>query len=100
MSWDLEDMLRHLVNTQNKQTYHGRAIDLQNIASQIYDDFRINGYRTTADEIENFLEDLYDAKYPINNTSNSGKQMHVCPLVRNAMKWIKKYCKSNYNIII
>ena len=100
MSRDLEDMLLRLVNTQDKQTYHGRALDLQNIASQIYDDYRIIGVLTSAAEIEDFLEDLYDAKFPINNISNFGKQMHVDPLVRNAVQWIRKYCKSNYNMRI
>lgn len=100
MTLTLENMLRRLVNSQNRQTYHGRTNDLQEIITQIYDDYTTSSILTSADEIEDFLEDLYDAKFPINNSSNNGKQMQVYPLVKNAIIWIKKHCKSNYNISI
>ena len=93
----VENMLQNLVNNQVAQTYHGLSFVFEGIAGQIHDDF-IWGIRNDMDDIEDFLEDAYDAKFPINNTANNGAQMYVQPLVVNAIRLIRKYCRLRYGM--
>lgn len=99
MSTALENMLQNLVNNQVSQTYHGLSFVFERIAGQIHDD-SIWGIRNDIDDIEDFLEDAYAAKFPINNTANNGAQMRVQPLVYNAVRLIRKYCRLRHGMTI
>ena len=92
-------MLQALVDNQVKQTYHGLSFVFIGLAGQIHDD-AIGGIQTTIDEIADFLEDAYDTRFPINYTTNNGAQMHVQPLVDNAIRLIRKYCRIRYGLHI
>lgn len=99
MSAAVENMLQTLVNNQATQTYHGRSFVFEGIAWQIHDD-SIWGIQNDIDDIEDFLEDAYDARFPVNNTANNGAQMRVQPLVANAIRLIRKYCRIRYGLRI
>ena len=99
MSTAVENMLQDLVNNQVAQTYHGLSFVFEGIAWQIHDD-SIRRVQNDIDDIEDFLEDAYDARFPINNTANNGAQMLIQPLVHNAVRLIRKYCRLRYGMTI